>query len=200
MAGNASPKGYHPGMYFRSPRSPLLAICFLLAACGEPEPVLPGVPSGPLVPAAPRSTEPEAPRIYELPPGVMVDVQYLVGHPLSQVRAEVLTQLGSLVSSTELPPGRGEELQMERGTIRALEDRIYMLRIPLPNPMRRSEVLRLIGLPPQVGETIQTHREYRLNHERGIRRIRMMRQSRRNELVTEVEVWQFIPGEHVGRR
>ena len=89
---------------------------------------------------------------------------------------------------------------MERGELRAIDDRVYMLRLPLPEPMRRADVLRIIGLPPQVSETIQTHREYRLNHERGFRRIRMIRQSRRNELVTEVEIWQFIPGEHVGRR
>ncbi|MBO86666.1 MAG: hypothetical protein CL927_15030 [Deltaproteobacteria bacterium] len=131
---------------------------------------------------------------------MLVDVQYLCGHPLSEVRAEVLAQLGSLTKSSDLSPGKGEELELERGTIRAVDDRIYMLRIPLPEPMRRADVMRLIGLPPQVGETIKTHREYRLNHERGIRRIRMMRQSRRNEFVTDVEIWQFIPGEHIGRR
>lgn len=182
----------------------VLAFCVLGAlcsvGCGEPEPVLPGVPEARLTPTVSDAPVAEEPKVYERPPGVLVDVQYLCGHPLSEVRAEVLAQLGSLAQSTDLPPGKGEELVMERGTIRAVDDRIYMLRIPLPEPMRRGDVLRLIGLPPQVGETIQTHREYRLNHERGIRRIRMMRQSRRNELVTEVEVWQFIPGEHVGRR
>lgn len=185
------------------PISPRLRACCLvglLIACGEPEPVLPGVPEARLTPSEGAAPTPEAPQVYERPPGVMVDVQYLCGHPLSEVRSEVLAQLGALASSTDLPPGRGEELQMERGSLRALDDRIYMMRIPLPEPMRRADVLRLIGLPPQVGETIQTHREYRLNHERGFRRIRMMRQSRRSELVTEVEVWQFIPGEHVGRR
>lgn len=162
--------------------------------------MLPGIPEVVIEPGPSQAPAPEAPKVYERPAGVMVDVQYLCGHPLSEVRAEVLAQMGALLQSTNLPPGRGEELEMERGIIRALDDRIYMLRIPLPEPMRRADVLRLIGLPPQVGETIQTHREYRLNHERGIRRIRMMRQSRRNELVTEVEIWQFIPGEHVGRR
>ncbi len=188
-------------MPFRSPSPRLwVLLCGLTLACGEPEPVLPGVPEPQLTPQPVRSQASTEPDVYELPPGVLVDVQYLCGQPLSEMRSEVLTQLGVLVSSTELLPGKGEELQMERGTIRAVDDRIYMLRIPLPEPMRRADVMRLIGLPPQVGETIQTHREYRLNHERGIRRIRMMRQSRRNELVTEVEIWQFIPGEHVGRR
>jgi len=178
----------------------LLLTLATATSCSDPEPVLPGVPTPRLDRADNAPPAPEEPDVYERLPGVVLDVQHLCGHPLSEVRAEVLDQLGALVSSEQLPAGRGESLQMERGELRALEDRIYMLRMPLPEPMRRADVMRVIGLPPQVSETIQTHREYRLNHERGFRRIRMMRQSRRNELVTEVEVWQFLPGEHVSRR
>lgn len=171
-----------------------------VTACGSSEPVLPGVPTPRLSSGKAAPAADETPEGYVRPAGVVLDVQHICGHALSEVRGEVLEQLGALVRSEKLPAGRGESLLMERGELRVLEDRAYMLRLPLPEPMRRADVLRIIGLPPQVSETIQTHREYRLNHERGFRRIRMIRQSRKNELVTEVEVWQFIPGEHVGRR
>ena len=186
--------------FHSAPCTILAATASLALGCGTNEPVLPGIPEAPLTPAIPETAVVEEPQGYVIPPGVAVDVQHLCGQPLSEVRAEVLAQLGRLTQSTELAAGKGEELQLERGLLRAVDDRIYMIRIPLPEPMRRADVMRFIGLPPQVGETIQTHREYRLNHERGIRRIRMTRQSRRNELVTEVEIWQFIPGEHIGRR
>ncbi len=183
----------------RSTRLPLCFVVGLLVACGSDEPVLPGVVT-PRLQAQEPTAAPTEPEAYERPAGVLVDVQYLCSHPLTTIRGEVLDQLGRLTESSTLPAGQGEELVLERGALRVVDDRIYMIRLPLPEPMRRADVLRVVGLPPQVGETILTHREYRLNHERGFRRIRMKRQSRNNELVTEVELWHFIPGEHIQRR
>ena len=123
--------------------TPLRLVCLSTAvlalvpasACRDPEPVLPGVPTARLTPADGHTPPaPDTPDVYERPPGVVLDVQHLCGHPLSEVRGEVLDQLGALVKSEELPAGRGEALHMERGEIRALEDRIYMLRLPLPSP------------------------------------------------------------------
>lgn len=177
-------------------------LALLLGACGADDPVLPGVPErlveAPAEQATPDAVDPDAG--YALPEGVLVDIQYLTGRPLTEIRGDVLAQLGAFVSATDLENGKGEEIILERGRVRVLDDRVYLISFDLPQPLRRAQVLALLGLPPQVSETIQTHREYRLNHERGFRRIRMVRQSRDNELVTHVEVWRFLPGEHQGRR
>ncbi len=189
-----------PPLWVRRPAA-LAAALWIASAC-DAEPVLPGVPGERVVQErAPQPEAPsEAPRGYERPEGVLVDVQHLTSRPLREIKTEVIAQLGALVGQAPLEPGRGEELQLERGAVRVLDERIYYIAFPLPSPVRRADVLRLIGLPPQVGETIQTHREYRLNHERGLRRILMRRQDRRNELVVAVEVWKWLPGEHVNRR
>ena len=75
-----------------------------------------------------------------------------------------------------------------------------MLSVPLPEPLRRTDALELLGFPPQVDDTIVLHREYRLNHEWGFRRIRMMRLGQDNELVDKVEAWRWVPGERSSRR
>ncbi len=174
-----------------------------MLGCTDPEPVLRGVERQPVLKpstAQPATASDLAEAGYELPAGVLVDIQHLTGRPLTEVRQALKEQLGELKSAAVLEDGKGEELVLERGRVRALDGRIYMLAFDLPEPMRRADVMRVMGLPPQVGESIPTHRDYRLNHERGFRRIRMFRQSRRNELVTGVEVWKWLPGEHVNRR
>ncbi len=179
----------------------VIALVALAGGCAEPEPVLRGVQAQPLLEApAPAASAPEETTVYERPPGVLVDIQHLTSRPLAQVRVALRAQLGALVRAEALPAGRGEELVLERGRVRALDGRIYMLAFDTPEPMRRAQVMAALGLPPQVGESVPTHREYRLNHERGFRLIRMMRQSRHNELVTAVEVWKWRPGEHTNRR
>jgi hypothetical protein len=170
--------------------------------CGEPEPVLRGVGPEPLLGApapAPASADTQ-PKPYERPPGVLVDIQYLTSRPLIESRAVLRDQLGSLVQAEQLRSGWGERLTLERGAVQVLEGRVYMIEFPLPEPMRRDQAMRALGLPPQVNESIPTHRQYRLNNERGFRRILMERQSRRNELVVSIQAWKWLPGEHQNRR
>lgn len=195
-----------------TPPAPLLFA--LLAACGGGDPVLQGVPTdqllSPATPAAaaPRAEDPDAtqdgrsanPELYSRAPNVWVDVNHLAGKQWSEVRREAAAQLGPLAQSVELPGDNGTELRFARGSVRVVDDRVYMMRVPLPEPMRRGPALEAIGMAPNTGGYLIMHREYRLNNERGFRRIRMRRLGRDSELVSEVEAWRWIPGEHGNRR
>ncbi len=180
-----------------------------LLCCQEPEPVLPGIPPEALL-AGTSSAEERREQLTEDPPqeiapaytrapGVYLDVHYLGGRSFQESRQEVLEQLGALLSSRALH-NEGTEMTFERGIIRVSDEQIYMISVPLPEPLRRSEALQLLGFPPYVDRYITLHREYRLNHEWGFRRIRMKRQDRDSELVTNVEAWRWIPGEHAQHR
>ena len=176
--------------------------------------MLQGVPGDRLLsPAAPTAEasagdDPEAqpdgrsanPELYAKAPNVWVDVNHLSGKQWSEVRAEAADQLGPLAESVELPGDNGAELRFARGSVRVADDRVYMMRVPLPEPMRRGPALEAIGMPPYTGSYLIMHREYRLNNERGFRRVRMRRLGRDSELVSEVEAWRWIPGERSNRR
>ena len=171
-----------------------------LVACTGGDPVLvalpdPGEAQGPSV--TPNSSGPAA---YARPAGVYIDAPYLLRTRVIDGRDVIIDQLGALIETRELPAGQGQELRMERGALRVIDQRVYMVRAPLPEALRRIDVFPSLGLPPPVGEPIQTHRDYRYHNERGTRLIRLARQAPDNELVTEVEVWDMIPGEHGNRR
>jgi len=180
------------------PLLPLLAM--LLAGCGAEEPVLQGVPPEPLLATEERTertarTVSEAEAGYARAADVYVDVHYLGGASYRQSRDVVAEQLGALQQTTELPAGSGQRMDFERGAIQVLDDHIYMLQIPLPQPVRRTAALAELGFPPFVGRYVTLHREYRLNNTWSFRRIRMKRSSPADELVTEVEAWHSVPGE-----
>lgn len=179
---------------------PPLLLAGLLAACNQQQVVLQGVPPEPLLqdqPNAAESTEarPGPSEVYVRPQGVHVDVEHLGGRSFREFRDVLADQLGTLQQTTQLPGGDGVEYRFERGTVRVLDDDIYMLLVPLPEPLRRTDALVLLGFPAQVDRYLTLHREYRLNNELGFRRIRLKRQSRDSELVTEVEAWVEVPGE-----
>jgi hypothetical protein len=154
---------------------------------------------GVLNPNASPTAEPTAARAYARPPGAYVDAPHLLRTRVVDGQDQLRAQLGALVSTEELPNGAGQELRMERGTIRVIDQRVYMVKVPLPEPVRRLDAFPVLGLPPPVGEPIQTHRELRYHNERGMRLVRLVRQAPQAELVTEVEVWSRIPGEHPTR-
>ncbi len=178
-----------------------LAACAGLAlGCGPPEPVLLALPDdGVLNPNAAPTAEATAAQAYARPPGAYVDAPHLLRTRVVDGQDQLRAQLGALVSTEELPNGAGQELRMERGTIRVIDQRVYMVKVPLPEPVRRLDAFPVLGLPPPVGEPIQTHRELRYHNERGMRLVRLVRQAPQAELVTEVEVWSRIPGEHPTR-
>lgn len=188
--------------------APLLAL-LLLAACGSDEPVLTGVPApdaGPVPDATPgepilsentgHTQTVEEARPYQKAEGVLVDVRYLGGKVYGEVRDVVADQLGALQATEDLPGDNGRQMVFERGELRLVEDRIIRVRVPLDPALRRADALAATGFPNATGHYITLHREYRLNHEWGFRRIRMMRENGTSELVTAVDAWLRVPGEH----
>lgn len=183
----------------------------LAPACGGDEPVLSGVPAAAppgaarVVAEAPAEGAAETPlllqggpeedAVYQKPPGVIVDVRYLGGKPYAEVRDVVTDQLGALQSSTDMPGDGGRELIFERGKLRIVADRIYRVYVPIEPSLRRTAALEAVGFPAASGRYITLHREFRLSHEWGFRRIRLMRENRRSELVNAVDAWFKVPGE-----
>ncbi|RME21560.1 MAG: hypothetical protein D6798_17825 [Deltaproteobacteria bacterium] len=155
------------------------------------------MPSQPLLQAAPEApaaaADPEAG--YVRPPGVLVDVHALGGRSYREMRDVIGEQLGDLIEVVPLAGGGGQEMRFERGRLRVVEDRIYMVAVPLPSPMRRTDALVALGFPAQADRYVILHREYRLNNAWGFRRIRLKRVGPDTELVREVEAWQEVPGE-----
>ena len=85
----------------------------------------------------------------------------------------------------------------ENGEISLYEGIVYRVKVLFPYPMRRSEALLYVGIPEQVDKYLVTHNEYQLMNTFEMRRIRLRRDSKENELVTEIEVFAWIPSEVV---
>jgi hypothetical protein len=194
----ASDRSYDAPMRARHPCFVSLLWLALGMGCETEPPVLTGIPDRAIL--TPREAEaPASPKRtgagYEKSADVLVDARHLGGKRFTKVRDLIADQLGQLTASRELDAKKGRELTFERGTIRIVNGSIYMLRVPLPFPMRRSEALETLGFPPYVGGYTGFHREYRLHNEWGFRRIRMKRENRHSERVTQVEAWRWLPGE-----
>jgi hypothetical protein len=170
----------------------------LLLACGDPEPVLqavepartPAQVAEARAAAELRTTPRNAEVTYTKAEGVYVDAFFLGGRRYDAVRAEIEHQLGALV---EERPGEGKivELLFERGTLRLHDGAVHMVEVPLPEPVRRTEALGLLGFPPAVQEYKSFALEFRLLNERGFRRIRLFRQERGSEDIVRVQAWKF---------
>jgi hypothetical protein len=177
---------------------PLILLTTLTIACERDAPVLTGIPSSAILRdniTATADTETTVGSTYQKHPGVLVDIRHFGGKNYRQMRDRIDDQMGALLAIQDLDNGRGRELRFERGILRLSKNTIYMIRVPLPSPLRRSEALEKVGFPPFVGGYSGFHREYRLHNEWGFRRIRMKRENRRSERVTEVEAWHWLPGE-----
>ncbi|MDG1480892.1 MAG: hypothetical protein P8R54_14950 [Myxococcota bacterium] len=186
-----------------------LIIAALLSGCRQETPVLTGIPAEALLERTASAAErrdqlsedlPDIDTVpYALPDGVYIDVSRLTSRPFRDSRDEIGDQLGELISTRTLHDGI-TEMAFERAVIRLLDDHIFMLRVSLPEPMRRSESLQLLGFPLFVDRYLSFHREFRLNHTWDFRRIRLKREAARSEMITEIEAWKWIPGEHSQRR
>ena len=87
----------------------------------------------------------------------------------------------------------------EQGEVSLYENSIYRIKVILPYPMRRSKALMYVGIPEQVDNYLVAHREYQLTNTFEMRRIRLRRDSQENELVTDIEVFAWIPSEVVSK-
>ena len=157
----------------------------LLGGCRNADPVLTGIPDKPVLTAEPTdefSTEAQVERKddsevtkYVKPEGVWIDVRHFGGRSFRQNRDRLVTQMGEITSMESLANDRGREIHFATGSLRLLNDKIYLIKVALPESTRRSNALELLGFPPFSDDPVTTHREYRFNHEWDFRRIRMVR-------------------------
>ena len=173
----------------------LLPTLLTLTACRPPDPVLSGIPDQPLL--TPKAETPDLPSkqpaVYVKPSDVYVDIRHLCGQRLDAVRVELNEQLGNRQSVRDLGSVDGIEYQFIRGTIRVAEGTIYMVSVPLIEPMYRRVALQQTGFSAFSGGVIRLSNEFRINNSWDFRRIRMKRIARDAEMVSSVEAWRWIP-------
>jgi hypothetical protein len=66
-----------------------------------------------------------------------------------------------------------------------------MVEVPLPEPMRRSDAMAVLGLPPPTREYQAFSMEFRLLNQWGFRRIRFIRVEPGSEDIAKVQAWKF---------
>jgi hypothetical protein len=176
----------------------------LLAGCSQTEPVLSGIPEAPILAelgSGDEQNDKKRPKgQYIKAADVYVDIRHIGGQQFDQIRDIIDDQMGPLQNRRVVSEIDGEELQFIRGTIRVVNGRVYMVRIPLTQPLRRTEALQSAGFPPFTKSVIRSHREFRLNHEWGFRRLRLRRVGADDERVTHVEAWKWLPRERQNGR
>ena len=132
-----------------------LLLLRVLLACDPPDPVLSGIPEGPLLAAPPTSDvendQPEPVEAYVKPPEVHVDIRHLCGQQFDAVRADLIEQLGERQRVRVLDAVRGREIQYERGRVRVLDGVVYMMSVPLNEPMYRRVAFERTGFPAFSG-------------------------------------------------
>ena len=168
-----------------------------MSACSPPEPVLSGIPETPILedaPAEPNATI-KVPAPYVKPQEVYVDARYLAGKRFETVRDEIAEQMGQRQGQRLLGTTNGKEIQYIRGRLRLKDGVIYMVQVELPQPMHRREALQSTGFPAFTGGVIRFSGEYRINNQWDFRRIRMKREYRDAEMVSQVEAWRWNPRE-----
>ena len=126
-----------------------------------------------------------------------IDIPYLKGKSIEQVKGILTQQLGPLQEVLPLANPEEEIRRYENGEISLYEGIVFRVKVIFPYPMRRSEALMYVGIPEQVDKYLVTHHEYQLMNTFEMRRIRLRRDSKENELVTEIEVFAWIPSEVV---
>ena len=128
-----------------------------------------------------------------------IDIPFLRGKSIDQVKGILTQQLGPLQEVIPLANPEEEIRKYEQGEVSLYENNIYRVKVIFPYPMRRSEALMYVGIPEQVDNYMVTHREYQLTNTFEMRRIRLKRESQENELVTDIEVFAWIPSEVVSK-
>ena len=176
---------------------PWLLLPAALTACDPPEPVISGIPSQPLLSPAEETEQkqPKAPPPYAKPTDVYVDVRHLCGKRFESIRDQLYEQLGAKQNTRDLGEVYGQEIQYTRGRIRILDGVVYMMSIPLLEPMYRRQALQQTGFPAQTSSVLSYSGEFRINNQWEFRRIRLKRSKRDAETVSEVDVWRWLPRE-----
>jgi len=179
------------------PTSIVLALSIFGLGC-EDEPVLQAIEAPTILDEVQSADERLATNDiveYQKKEGIYVDVRYLGGRNWIDAQPTLAEQLGNLQDSQELPMRQGTRYIYDKGSVYIYEDQVYRIDLALPEELRRSQVLQILGFPEQVDKYLITHREYVLENEWEFRRIRMKRVGTDNELVNEVSAWKFSPQE-----
>ncbi len=168
-----------------------------MTACDPPEPVISGIPSQPLLSPIEETEQkkPRSPPPYAKPTDVYVDVRHLCGKRFESIRDQIYEQLGAKQNTRDLGEVYGQEIQYTRGRIRILDGVVYMMSIPLLEPMYRRQALQQTGFPAQTSSVLSYSGEFRFNNQWEFRRIRLKRSMRDAETVSEVDVWRWLPRE-----
>ena len=129
---------------------------------------------------------------YKKPEGVYVDARYFGGRNYEMVRDQLVAQLGALQDSEDLQ-WQGQEMTFELGSVRVKDGEIYMIEIPLPEELRRTDALAVLGFPPAARDYTDLTHEYRLNNAWGFRRIRFLKVAPGSEMIRTVQLWKSEP-------
>lgn len=169
----------------------------VLTACDPPEPVISGIPAQPLLSPDDETPKQETKTVarYTKPKDVYVDVRHLCGQRFEVIRDQLYDQLGARQNTRDLGEVYGKEIQYTRGSIRMIDGIVYMMSIPLLEPMYRRQALQTIGFPAQTSNVLSYSGEFRINNQWEFRRLRLKRSARDAETVKEVDVWKWLPRE-----
>ena len=136
-----------------------MALAVLLIACwGSDEPLVRAIDAPVVTPEqieAKREAEElrASPRImevnYKKPEGVYIDVQFMGGRRVDNIRDILADQLGALVEQSELVDGK-QTMKFERGELKIVDGAIAVINVPLPEPVRRTEAMALAGFSTHV--------------------------------------------------
>lgn len=130
---------------------------------------------------------------YKKAEGVYIDARYFGGKDYDTVRGQLAEQFGALQDGEDLGD-KGRALNFERGKLRVKNDgSIYMIEVPLPDPLRRTEALALLGFPPAAQDYLDFTHEYRLNNAWGFRRILFYKTQVGSEEIERVLIWKVEP-------
>jgi hypothetical protein len=182
----------------------VLTLLSLLVACGDDDPVLTAVAPPAERPVEQvvaerrakesRATPAAIGGLYEKPKGVYIDAPYFGGRDWTATRDEIARQLGA-VETEEITPDKARLITLERARVRLIEGRIQSLDVTLPEPLRRSEALAVLGIPPVQDAYRSLAYEFRISNVHGFRRIRLFRVGRDKEEVNRVELTRFLNSE-----
>lgn len=172
-----------------------MALAVLLLACwGSDEPLVRAVDAPVVTPAqieAKREAEElrSTPRImevnYKKPEGVYIDVQFMGGRKVDNIRDIIADQLGSLAEQSEPVDGK-QTLVFERGELKTVDGTIMVIDVPLPEPVRRTEALVLAGFSPRVDKYLAFTKEFRVVQWQDFRRIVLYRVAPNAEEVNRI--------------
>jgi hypothetical protein len=178
-------------------------VAFHLLACwGSDEPLVRAVePPRPTAEAIAEKRQREELRTsprgveinYQKPAGVYVDVHFLGGRKLTNVRDIVAEQLGSLLQEKAEDDGV-RRLTFERGEVKLIDDELAVVDVPLPEPLRRSEALALLGFSPLADRYLALTFEFRVTQYQGFRRLVLHRVAREAEEVERITAYKRQEG------